>query len=125
MRLTGLVVATSALSSLTAIPAAAATLELSPVAPVRNLAALPRVNVTNLSLPGPGAYRVSGLVRMEAPIVEIRGITNSQQMSWSGTGPQVVPFTSFEMHEGIGAAPAIAVRGGRIEALTVTPMEFV
>ena len=129
VKVAGLVAATSAFSALPAVPAAAATLEAAPEAPVRNLVATPGVNVTRLMMGEPGMYQVSGLVRLEAPTVEISGVANSKQLSWSGTGSQVVPFVSFEMHddddERSGLAPAISVRGGRLEQLTVTRIDYV
>ena len=125
LKLAGLVAASSAFSTVTAAPVAAATLESAPATLVRNLVAPPNVSVTRLGMREPGMYQVSGLVRLEAPTVEISGIANSKQISWSGAGAQVVPFVSFETHEGVGPAPEITVRGGRLEELTVTRSDFV
>ena len=124
LTLTGAVAAASALAAIPAAPAAAATLDAASSAPVRDLVAAPRLTVRRLPMPSPGEYRVSGLVRLEAPTVEIGGIANSQQMSWSGAGSQVVPFTSIETYAGTGRAPEITVVGGRLESLTGTPIEF-
>ena len=122
LTLTGVVAAASALG---ARPAAAAPLDVAPPgALVHGRVAVPTVTVRRLALSGPGEYRVSGLVRLEAPTVEISGIANSQQMSWSGVGSQVVPFTSIETYDGTGPAPAITVAGGQLESLTVTPIHF-
>jgi hypothetical protein len=125
LKLTGILAAAGALSTIPAQPAAAATLPSGlsgPSAPILDLVTPPRVTVARLSMREPGEYRVSALVRLEAPKVEISGIANSQQMSWSGAGSQVVPFTSFETYDGTGLAPEITVRGGRLESLSVTPI---
>ena len=124
LKLTGIVAATAALASVPATSASAEALDTDQAGAVRDLVAAPRLTVTRLAMRGPGDYRVTGLVRLESPIVEISGIANSQQMSWSGAGSQVVPFTSFETYDGIGLAPEITVRGGRLESLSVTPILF-
>jgi len=124
LKLTGLMAATSVVGALTAAPAAAAPLTTAPAAPADVAATLvtPPLSVTRLAMPEAGEYRVSGFVRLESPVVEISGLSNSKQISWSGAGTQVVPFTSFEMHEGFGPAPSITVRGGRLESVTVTQL---
>jgi hypothetical protein len=127
LKLAGVVAASSAFSTMSAMPVAAATLNSAQAAPIRTLVAPPSVSVTHLTMREPGTYQVSGLVRLEAPTVEISGIANSKQISWSGVGTQVVPFTSFEIRESaeIGRQPAITVWGGRLEQLSVTRIDFV
>jgi hypothetical protein len=124
LTLTGVVAAASGLAALPAAEAAAAPLAAAPRAPVRDRVMAPGLTVSRLAIHHPGEYRVSGLVRLEAPAVEIGGIANSQQMSWSGVGSQIVPFTSIETYDGTGPAPEITVLGGRLESLTVTPIEY-
>src|SRR5436309_3522428 len=73
----------------------------------------------------PGTYQFSGRVRIDAPLVEISGITNAQQISWSGTAgaaPRVAGFTSFESFDEPWQMPAIHVQGGHLEALSVVPV---
>jgi hypothetical protein len=68
-------------------------------------------------------YEISGQVRLQAPVVEITGISNSQQISWSnmqGSEP-LVSFTSMETFARAGAAPEIRVLGGQLESVTATP----
>jgi hypothetical protein len=124
LKVTGLVAATVALGTVPAAPAAAATLDAVAGDPIRNLIAVPSVTVTRLSMRTPGDYQVSGLVRFDSESVTIDGLANSQQISRSGGAPMVVAFTSFETYDGIGLAPAVTVRGGHIESLTITPMTF-
>lgn len=123
LTLTALVAATSALE---ALPAAAATPSLAaPTEPVRDLVAAPRLTVTRLNVRAPGEYRVSGLVRLEAPTVEISGIASARQISWSGALAQpsmLVSFSSVEQYDGLGPAPELTVRGGRLESLSVVPV---
>jgi hypothetical protein len=124
LKVTGLVAATAALGAVPAAPAAAATLEAVAGDPVRNRVSVPSVTVTRLAMRAPGEYRVSGLVRFDSETVTIDGLANSQQISRSGSAPMVVGFTSFETYDGSGPAPAVTVRGGRIESLSVTPVSF-
>jgi hypothetical protein len=68
-----------------------------------------------------GTYRISGLVRLEAPSVEISGIANTQSLSWAGLDHSdlaVSRFVSFEEFDKPGLLPNIQVRGGRLESLT-------
>src|SRR5712691_8017956 len=79
-----------------------------------------------LSIQEPGVYRISGLVRLEAPLVEISGLTHSQSISWSGgaeSGAPVASFVSFERFDSPGFKPQIQVQGGRLEALTAVPLD--
>ena len=126
LKLTGIAAAAGAFGALPTI-AAASPLAPSATASVHDLVAPPRLTVTRLAMREAGEYRVSGTIRLEAPTVEISGIANSQQISWSGAAghaPMVVSFTSFESYDGLGTAPAIAVRGGKLESLSVAPVEL-
>jgi hypothetical protein len=125
LKLTGFAAAAGALGAFPASAAAAPV--VSATESVRDLVAAPRLTVTRLAMREAGEYRVSGTIRLEAPTVEISGIANSQQISWSGADgqpPMLVSFTSFEQYDGLGAAPAISVRGGKLESLTVTPIAW-
>ena len=128
LKLTGLIAAASALdSALDVVPVAASPLRAAPVEAPRGLGAMAAPTVTRLAIREPGLYQVSGLVRLEAPLVEIGGIANAQQISWSGaegSEPRVASFVSFEQVDRWGAAPSISVRGGRLESLSVTPVVF-
>ena len=128
LKLTGLMAAASAVGALTAAPAAAAPLQSStaaPAAPAVSLVTPPQLTVTRLAMPHAGEYRVSGIVRLESPMVEISGIANSQQISWSGVGTREVAITSYEIYDGSGPTPELTVRGGRLASLSVTPIELV
>ena len=75
----------------------------------------------------PGTYQITGRVRLEAPLVEIRGVTNAQQISWSDAGRTAAPvagFTSFEHFDRPWRMPEIQVRGGRLETVSVVPIDF-
>jgi hypothetical protein len=74
----------------------------------------------------PGTYQFSGTVRLQAPLVEIDGISNAQQISWSAgsLGVPVATFSSFEHFEQPWQFPEIRVRGGTLEALKVVPLSF-
>lgn len=77
-------------------------------------------------IPERATYVVAGTVRLHAPVVEIGGITNSQSVSWLGpvgSGPETTTFLSFEQLDSPHARPSITVRGGRLESLTVLPLE--
>jgi hypothetical protein len=73
----------------------------------------------------PGTYLLSGRVRFVEPFVEISGIANSQQISWS-PGSLSSPVASFKSYEHF-AEPwkprQIRVRGGQLEALTLVPLD--
>jgi hypothetical protein len=76
----------------------------------------------------PGTYQITGRVRLEQPLVEITGITNAQQISWSRVGtttPPTAGFTTYERFDRPWSVPDIRVRGGRLEALAVVPMDMV
>src|ERR671932_777297 len=63
----------------------------------------------------PGLYQITGRVRLDQPVVEISGITNAQQISWSGTHQAVASFSSFEQFTAPWQMPRITVRGGELE----------
>jgi len=101
--------------------------------PVASFAAVPSVSAAvlppvmstrRLVIADAGTYQISGLVRLHAPTVEIGGITNSQQISWSGaqSQAQLVSFTSQETYDRPGLTPEIHVLGGQIESVTATPL---
>ena len=125
LKLTGLIAAASALD---VVPVAAAVpASAGPAESTRDLSAATAATVTRLAIREPGLYQVSGLVRLEAPRVEIGGIANAQHISWSGaesSHPQVVSFVSFEQVDRWGMAPSVSVRGGRLESLSVVPVVF-
>lgn len=75
----------------------------------------------------PGLYQLTGRVRLDEPIVEISGVSNRQQLSWSGTDSGLAPvagFSSFERFDRPWSVPDIQVRGGQLQALSVVPIEF-
>jgi hypothetical protein len=69
-----------------------------------------------------GLYQVTGRVRLEAPRVEILGLTNRQSISWSGRGAvkPVTSFTSFIYLDQPNVPRSIVVQGGSIESLSTT-----
>ena len=124
LKLTGLIAAASALD---VVPVAASPSQAAPAESSRGLGSMTAPTVTRLAIREPGLYQLSGLVRLEAPLVEIGGISNAQQISWSGaeaSEPRVASFVSFEQVDRWGAAPSISVRGGRLESLSVVPVVF-
>jgi hypothetical protein len=72
----------------------------------------------------PGLYQITGRVRLHAPLVEISGITNAQQISWAGRTASVASFSSFERFDAPWEMPRIQVSGGQLEAVSVTPIDF-
>jgi len=109
LKLTGFVAAAGALR---ALPVAAQGLaEGAPAQPLEHWQA-------------PGAYQFTGRVALHEPVVEISGITNAQQISWSGTGAASAGFTSFEYFDRPWRMPEVSVRGGRLESLAVVPVEL-
>jgi hypothetical protein len=114
----GVVAAGRATSAIPALPTAAGA-TASAAAPV---ASGPRLRITE-----PGTYRLSGRVVLDAPLVEIGGITNSQVISWSANGGAQAPtatFSTFEYFGKPGLTPAITVRGGRLESLSAEPLDL-
>src|SRR5262245_45057532 len=78
-----------------------------------------------LKIGEPGTYRISGRVRLDAPQVEISGITHAQQISWSGIDGSERPtasFSTFEHFDAPGLTRTIRVRGGRLESVTAVPV---
>jgi hypothetical protein len=74
-----------------------------------------------------GTYRVTGLVRLEAPLVEINGIANPQRITWSGpdsADQPVARFVSYERLDGPDARPDVQVVGGTLESLSVVPYDL-
>jgi len=91
-----------------------------PVLPVAAQSAQP-------ALQAPGAYQITGRVLLQAPMVEISGVTNAQQISWSnsdGARSPVAGFTSFEYFDKPWRMPEIRVNGGLLEALSVVPIDY-
>lgn len=75
----------------------------------------------------PGEYQLTGLVRLESPLVEITGRTLSQQISWSDAGADeapVVSFTAFERFDTPGLTQQIQVSGGTLQSLSVVPVHL-
>ena len=102
---------------LTGFVAAAGALEVLPVA----------AQGVQPALQAPGAYQITGRVRLQAPQVEISGVTNAQQISWSAsdrTSAPVAGFTSFEYFDKPWRMPDIRVTGGQLEALSVVPIDI-
>jgi hypothetical protein len=80
-----------------------------------------------LAIHEPGTYRISGRVRLDAPLVEISGISHSQRITWSGfEGPErpVASFSTFERFDRPGMTPTIHVHGGHLESVTAVLVDF-
>jgi hypothetical protein len=124
LKLTGLLAAASAFE---ALPVAASPLQTAPtVESTRAVIPAASPSVARLRVGEAGTYQITGTVRLEASTVEISGVTNSQQMSWSGLGEApIVSFSSFEQYAGPGLTPEIRVSGGQIESLSITRLEYV
>lgn len=137
LKLTGMLAAASAFE---ALPVSAAGLpETAPAAAAQAVppsvlvtetertlvpAALP--SVARLRIGEAGTYQITGTVRLDAAQAQISGITNSQQISWSGTGESpVVSFSSFEQFSGPGLSQEIRVSGGQIESLSIVRLDYV
>lgn len=125
LKLTGVVAAASAWE---ALPALAARRPGGLLAEPVHAGELPSTpSATRLTVQEPGTYRISGIVRLQEPLVEISGITHKQSISWSGVeGPErrVAGFTTFERFDRPGMTPDIHVRGGRLEALAILPVDL-
>lgn len=79
------------------------------------------------TLHAPGVYQFTGRVRLDESLVEISGITNAQTISWSRDLAAPAPmasFTSFESFDQPWQMPRVNVRGGRLEALAVVPIDL-
>jgi hypothetical protein len=102
-------------------------------APAERLSAAPQQDLTLDARPyqfrtplEPGTYQISGIVRLEQSSVQIAGLSHNQWVSWGGVDrPEqpVASFTAFEQLASPGMIPAITVRGGRLESLTVVPID--
>jgi hypothetical protein len=118
LRLTGVLAASAA--ALNAFPAAAQGIESGVSAP----AVTPE---PPQAMQPPGLYQISGRVSLQEPLVAITGITNAQQISWSGDSVTRSPsasFSSFEYFAEPWRMLDVRVSGGRLEALAVTPVEL-
>lgn len=125
LKLTGLVAAAGALEALPVAAERRPDSGLAGPAHDPELASVP--SDTRLAIQEPGTYQISGRVRLQEPLVEISGITNTQRISWSDLGgPErlVAGFTTFEHFDRPGMTPDIHVQGGRLEALAVVPVDF-
>jgi hypothetical protein len=114
---------------LTGLAAAAGAFEVLPVAAqgVYGLGSETQLEAASPqpALQAPGTYQITGRVRLQEPVVEISGITNAQQISWSrvgGTRQPVAGFSSFEVFDKPWSMPEIRVLGGQLEAVTVVPV---
>jgi len=108
-------------------PRAAGALEIAPAAAQTNDDWQRTPPVADSALQAPGLYQITGRVRLEAPRVAITGITNAQQITWSGLGtavPPVAGFSSFELFDRPWRMPDIQVRGGTLESMSVLPVHF-
>ena len=120
LMVTGAAAATA--GALGAVPAAAPTV-VAPTAPSSGPDAAP----SPPDLYQPGLYQINGRVRLDEPLVEIDGIANPHQITWSGgstTLPRVAGFSSFETFDRAWRTPEIQVRGGTLEQLSVVPIVF-
>jgi hypothetical protein len=75
------------------------------------------------ALQAPGMYQFTGRVRLQEPVVEISGLTNAQQISWSHVSP-VAGFTSVEYFDKPWLMPRIRVSGGQLQEVMVVPIDF-
>ena len=124
LQLTGLVAVGQALSNLPIV--AASDLGLGAAESNRNVNAMTTPSSSSLALERAGTYRISGLVRLEAPLVEIGGIADKQSISWAnadGSEPPLASFVAFERFDRPGMTPNIQVQGGQIEALTAVLLD--
>ena len=128
LKLAGVAVAATAFEVQPAAAAALSTVSTEPTraagatGPAGAVAAPMRWRVST-----PGTYLISGTVRLEAPLVEIGGIANAKTITWAGAAHESAPVTSFmtyEQFDGPGLTPEILVRGGRIESLSITPVDL-
>jgi hypothetical protein len=111
---------------LTGFVAAAGAFEVLPVA-AQGLTDTTGPGAEGGGLQAPGTYQITGRVRLQAPVVEISGVTNAQQISWSEVGSSRAPvtgFTSFEYFDKPWHMPEIRVRGGQLETLSVVAVDI-
>ena len=124
LKLSGLVAAGRAVRTLPAGGALGAWLV--PTNAERSIGVLSGLSAPSLRIEQPGTYQITGLVRLEAPIVEISGLGSTQSISWSdtdGSDAPVARFVAFGQYDRPGATPEIRVRGGQLEALTAVPLD--
>src|SRR5437016_1781069 len=72
----------------------------------------PGQSAAQLTIDQPGLYQLSGLVRLESPLVEISGISHSQSISWSAGETAEAPvarFVTFEHFDRAGLQPDIRI----------------
>jgi hypothetical protein len=127
LKLTGLVAAASAFEALPVAAAGAPRAEAAVTSARAVDPAASAPSVQRLAIREPGTYQISGLVRLEEPVVDISGITNSQRISRSeveGAELPVAAFTTFEYFDRPGLTPPISVRGGALETLAVVPIDL-
>jgi TAT (twin-arginine translocation) pathway signal sequence len=125
LKLTGSIAAASALGVSPVSAAGAPPVGLA--GSTRDLGAAGSPSGASLIIREPGTYQISGFVRLEQPLVEIGGITNTQWVSWSdaaGSGAPVASFTTFEHFDRAGMTPDIRVLGGSLESVAVVPLDF-
>lgn len=82
---------------------------------------------TPLTVREAGTYRISGLVRLNEPRVEIGGFTHTQWISWSdskGVSERLSSFTAFEHFDSADAVRTIQIRGGQLESVSAVLMDF-
>jgi hypothetical protein len=130
LKLTGLAVAASALPAPLAAAAAEPALERSPTWHTQDVKPSFRPTVTDstrLSVREPGTYQIYGQVRLQDSLVEINGISHPQQITWAGAdGPEqpLTSFTAYEYFDRPGVTRAIEIRGGRLEAVSLVPVDL-
>lgn len=81
---------------------------------------------TPLTVREAGTYRISGLVRLQEPRVEIAGFTYTQSISWSdktATGERLSSFTAFEHFDSPDVVRTISVKGGQLESMTAVLLD--
>jgi hypothetical protein len=124
LKLTGLIAAGQALQAAPLV--GERDRQLVPPEPERYVGVASGPSGTSLTVQQPGTYRINGLVRLQAPLVEISGIANKQWISWStGNGSEVplASFVTFERYDRPGVTPHIRVRGGQLEALNAVAVD--
>lgn len=124
LQLTGLVAVGHALSNWPV--AAASDLGAGATESDRYVNTVTRLSNASVAIEHAGTYRISGLVRLQAPLVEIGGIADKQSISWAnsdGSEPPLASFVAFERYDRPGLTPNIQVQGGQIEALTAVLLD--
>jgi hypothetical protein len=124
LQLTGMVAVGQALSNLPVV--AASDLGLGAAESDRYVNAITTPSNVALAIEQAGTYRISGLVRLQEPLVEIGGYADKQSISWAssdGSEPPLVSFVTFERYDRPGVTPNIQVQGGQIEALTAVLLD--